>query len=196
MKWFGLTGGLGCGKSLVTEIIRKNGYPVVDADRIVHHFYDTDQDLRLELSHEFGLDIFLEGKLNREKLAEIIKSDISKKKVLENLIHPKVKSKVAEIKERLSRNHAKMAFYDVPLLFENNIQTDFEATIFINAPIEMVYKRLEVRNGWSKQEVNLRLSWLLSNKEKAKRATYVIENDSSISSLETKIEDLLKKIVI
>ncbi|MCB0347465.1 MAG: dephospho-CoA kinase [Bdellovibrionales bacterium] len=195
MKWFGLTGGLGCGKSLVTEIIRRCGYPVVDADRIVHHLYDTDLDLQMALSKTFGLDIFDNGKVVRGRLVDIIKSDISKKKILESLIHPKVSAKVDEIKARLERNKAKMAFYDIPLLFENNLDAKFDATIFINAPAEMVYQRLAARNAWTKEEVNVRQSWLLSNKEKSKRATYVIENDGSISMLEEKVEHLLEELV-
>lgn len=194
MKWFGLSGGLGCGKSLVTEIIRKNGFPVVDADRIVHHLYDTDKKLHEEILREFGADVFVDSKPSRSLLAEILKQDGSKKIILERLIHPIVQAKVLEIRTRLTRNKARMAFYDVPLLFENNLQDHFEATIFVDAPLDLVYQRLATRNGWSKEEVDTRLSWLLPNKVKVKRATYVIENDGSIDLLEDKVEKLLKSL--
>jgi dephospho-CoA kinase len=194
MKWFGLTGGLGCGKSLVTEIIRKNGFPVVDADRIVHHLYETDKNLHQGILNAFGASVFVDGKPVRKLLAEVIKLQPNQKSVLENLIHPIVQAKVTEVRDRLKKNKARMAFYDVPLLFENNLQDNFVATIFVNAPLELIYSRLEKRNKWSKEEVDIRMSWLLPNKIKLKLATYVIENDGLISELELKVEELLRRL--
>jgi dephospho-CoA kinase len=194
MKWYGLTGGLGCGKSAVAEIIRQSGFPVVDADRMVHHLYDTDKNLHSQLVKEFGSQILQNGKIDRVQIASVLKSEPHKKKNLEQIVHPIIQAKVMEIRNRLQQNQAKMAFYDVPLLFENKLQDQFQATVFVNAPDEQVYERLLLRNSWSKAEVDQRLQWLLPNSEKIKLATYVIENDGSIAELEIKVKNLLAKL--
>jgi dephospho-CoA kinase len=92
----GLTGGIGSGKSTVLALFKKKGAFVLDCDRIVHHLLDKDKKVKKELIGQFGPELFDHGLLNKKALAKLVFQSPVKRKLLENIIHPRVRKSVIQ----------------------------------------------------------------------------------------------------
>ncbi|MBK7843678.1 MAG: dephospho-CoA kinase [Bdellovibrionales bacterium] len=135
MKWIGLTGGIASGKSTVAQILREMGHSVVDADALARLVVAKNGPAYREVISVFGPDFFdSSGDLDRKKLGQAVFADKKKRVQLEQIIHPKVKSLAFLEKSRLEMEGKSIAFYDVPLLYEKNLESEFDAVLLIYAP--------------------------------------------------------------
>lgn len=185
MKWIGLTGGIASGKSTVAGMLREMGAPVIDADKLAHqalHFYAE------QLATEFGEEILNpDGHVNRKKLGAKIFSSPESKKKLEDLIHPFVRKEVKKKRKEWADQGHSFAIYDVPLLFEKNLEDQFDQVVLVYAPLELSIKRLMKRNNLSHKEAILRLSNQMDIEEKKHKADVVIDNQGSLDQLSEKV---------
>ncbi len=196
MKWIGLTGGLGTGKSTVAKILRENGYVVLDADRLAAEVIAPEtaglKSVIQHFGHEFQLS---NGNLDREKMALKVFKDPASLSELEGLIHPLVKVEVERQKELEKKKGSKFLFYDVPLLYEKNI-SGFDSVVVVASSYENQKVRIRGRNRWSEEEINNRLKNQLPLSQKVQKADHVIYNDGTMGELKVQVEkilDLLKK---
>ncbi len=195
MKWVGITGGLGTGKSTVARCIREAGYPVLDADDLARFALGPGSPLLEPIRSKFGEEIFnKDGSLNRKALGQ--KVFVSKEDLqwLESLIHPEVQRKVAKLKSELKAQGEKLAFYDVPLLFEKGLQKNFDVIVVVAVSKDKAKVRVVSRDGLSDQEIEERMANQLPMQEKIKNADFVIFNDGSLSELKTKVLDLISQL--
>lgn len=195
MKWIGLTGGIASGKSTVAELLQKNGYVVVDADVIAHDVVARGSVGLKKVIDTFGR-IYLkeDGELDRKKLGQLVFDNSEKRLELERIIHPLVQEKVREIKAELEKKGTKIAFYDVPLLFEKNLQSQFDATVVVACSSHVQMERLIKRSGLSKSAAAARIGSQLPIMDKAMEADYVIWNDGTLKDLEFEVSEFLKKV--
>lgn len=194
MKWIGLTGGLGTGKSTVAKILRQLGHVVIDADSIAGQVIAPGSPGLRSVAQKFGPDFLLPtGQLDRARLGQEVFSRPRALADLENIIHPLVKVETQLQKEAAFKNGAKIAFYDVPLLFEKNI-SGFDAIVVVTTSEANQKIRVAQRNTWSEAEINNRLKSQLPLSLKIQKADHVIQNDGSLQALETAVKDLLKKL--
>lgn len=185
MKWIGLTGGIASGKTTVANMFRELAVPVVDADRLAHLALAKNKD---KIITYFGRDIIDEdGEINRRELGEKVFENPKLLKSLEALIHPYVQGKVEEKKRLFELAGHEVAIYDVPLLFENDLQKSFDEVILVYVPEEVSKKRLMERNNLSEKEAEARLQSQMNIEKKKELATVVFNNESD--------EDDLKKLV-
>ena len=185
MKWIGLTGGIASGKTTVANMFRELAVPVVDADRLAHLALTKNKD---KIVTYFGRDILDDsGEINRRELAEKVFENPKQLKSLEALIHPFVQERVAEKKRLFELAGHEVAIYDVPLLFENDLQKSFDEVILVYVPEELSKKRLMERNNLSEKEAELRLQSQINIEKKKELATVVFNNEGD--------EDDLKKLV-
>lgn len=191
MKWVGLTGGLGSGKSTVASILRTKGWPVIDADQIARQVLDPGTEGLTKVLQVFGPDLLLpNGELNRAELGRRVFGFPEKLLKLESIIHPRVQAEVQKQKQQLSQLGFKMAFYDVPLLFEKKL-SGFDAVVVVNAPPDVVRERLRKRNGWSEEEIDARLGAQIPLTKKTASADHVIQNTGSLHDLEAEVDRVL-----
>ena len=197
MKWVGLTGGIGTGKSTVADILRQRSYEVIDADRIAREALDVSSPLFAEVMRVFGPAILNDqGEMNREKLAEIVFSDRQKKSELEDIVHPFVQKKVQERRSALESEGAKIVFYDLPLLFEKSLQNQFDKTVVVECDPKIQLQRIQARNPqWSLNEINNRIRNQLPLAEKVSAADYVIRNNGSLSDLDKQVDLLIEALL-
>lgn len=193
MKWIGLTGGIGSGKSTATEILRRLGVPVIDADELARKALGPNQEPHHVVTAWLGNSILdANGEIDRAKLAEkVFKSSESRSK-LEQIVHPWVQDQVRKQKEELQRQNHDLAVYDVPLLFEKNMELQFDQTLLISSSEATQRKRLKARNGWSDQQITDRLRSQLPMEEKRRRASVVIENEGTKEELSFALQKWLK----
>ena len=179
MKWIGVTGGMGCVKSTVLIFFKDLGYGVVSADAIVHELYESPAVLK-EISTK--LSLAPEG-LDKKNIASLVFNDAQKRKVLESVLHPKIREEVLKRKEQFKKQGLAVSFYEVPLLFENKMQSFFDCTLCVSVEKFVQMKRLKERNGWSDDEIESRLSAQMPLEEKKALADFVIDNSSSLEAV-------------
>lgn len=193
MKWIGLTGGLGTGKSTVADILRRRGYPVIDADQIAKEVVAPGTSGLRSVLAELGADLLKpDGSLDRGKLAQQVFSDREKLEKLETIIHPLVQDRVREIRKALQAQGFQKAFYDVPLLFEKNLSGFDEILVVTSDPVHQ-RERLRARNGWSDEEITRRTAAQWPMDRKVTSADHVIKNDAGLSELEKEVDAYLSK---
>lgn len=192
MKWVGITGGLGCGKSTLARLLQDRGFPVIDADSIAKQVVGPGTPGLRDVIKEFGAEILAsDGSLNRAALSQLVFTQPSALDRLEKIIHPLVQSEVKKQKEILERNGQALAFYDVPLLFEKNLQDQFDAVLVVACSEGQQRLRLKNRNHWSDDEIARRIQAQLPLLEKVRLADFVIWNDSDLDHLKRSLDDCL-----
>jgi dephospho-CoA kinase len=195
MKWIGLTGGIACGKSAVANCIKAKGWEVIDADQLAHMALRPGESSYDAVVKYFGRDIVNGDKsINRKALGEIVFAHPEKLSFLESVIHPWVQSQTKMYRASFQKSGREMAFYDVPLLYEKNLQDQFDAVIVVTCSEALQLSRLQARNGFSLEEAKKRIAAQLPIEEKMNKADYVIENNGSFEDLAQKIEKILDQI--
>ena len=195
MKVIGLTGGIGSGKSTVSDYLRKKGYYIIDADRMAHDLTVKGSRCLQNLVREFGQDILDDkGELNRKKLGTIVFSDKAKKEKLEELT---TKVVVKNIEDQVSdlRKTEKydIIFLDVPLLFETGLDKCCDFIALVTADEEIRIRRVVERDGISPEQVKMRIRNQMSTEEKRRRSTDIIDNSKGKEELHHNIDQLLAK---
>jgi dephospho-CoA kinase len=191
--WIGLTGGIASGKSQVSKILRAKGYPVIDADEISRNLSKKDTAGYLQIVSEFGQDLLDSNQdIDRVRLGQLVFSDKTKLVKLENILHPLVRQEVEKQKQEYLSQGKSVVFYDVPLLFEKNMQNDFDWIVLVATHPENQIQRLCRRNCLSQAEAQLRIQAQRPMSEKIKLANWIIENNSTLEDLNEQVEKCLQ----
>lgn len=192
MKWIGLTGGMGTGKSTVASMIQTLGYNVLNADKNAHEALLKTSPIFPQIIKLFGDKILgPDGEIDRKNLGSIVFADKFLLGKLEAITHPFIQNLTSKEKERLEKGGAEMAFYDVPLLFEKKLEKKFDKIVVVTCKKEVQVQRAMERTKLSIEEVRKRLANQMTVEHKAKLAHYVLRNDGSVEELRMKVQDLL-----
>lgn len=192
MKWIGLTGGIATGKSAVAEIFRNKGIEVIDADPIAHQALVASSPVFGSIVQTFGQDVVSSnGSIDRQKLGAKIFADSALRLKLDAIVHPFVRTQVALLKQKLVDQGCSLAVYDVPLLFEKNMQKSFDKIIVVTCDPLLQKQRLMKRNGLSEQEALQRIGSQLPMAEKIRQADFVVENNGSLEDLKNAVQKIL-----
>jgi dephospho-CoA kinase len=185
-----LTGSISTGKSSAVEILKQNGFQVIDADSIAHQVLDEQYQAIVK---EFG-EVFVKNeKVDRKLLGRIIFSDQKKRKVLEELLHPLIYDRIVEHSTVLDKS-AEPYIVDIPLFFEGG-RYNIDKVIVVYAQKEQQLKRLMQREGYSKKEALARINVQIDIEEKRKKATYVIDNSGDLKQLEYETKRVREEIL-
>jgi len=189
----GLTGGIGSGKTAVSETFEKLGITVVDADLASRVVVEKGKPCLEEIAKHFGDDILNENdELNRAKLREIIFNSDSEKLWLESLLHPAI---AEQIKDELNASKSPYTILVSPLLLETN-QRDFcDKVLVVDVPIEIQMERTTKRDGVSKDQVKSIIKSQINRDERLQLADEIIINEGSIEDLEMIVRELHKKLI-
>lgn len=197
MKWTGLTGGIATGKSTAKKLIEGLGFPAIDADQISHRLTEPGEVGYLEILSQFGQDVLMKDseRIDRKRLAAKIFSSPAHKEILENILHPLIQQEVKEQREYHRSRAVKICFYDVPLLFEKNLQSQFDTTILIWCDPATQLARLIKRSGLTEEEARLRMGNQMSLVEKVKLADHCVDNSGDEADLEKQLKRLLPQLI-
>lgn len=173
----GITGGIGSGKSTVCKIFRLLGVPVFEADLIAKEIMNNNGSVVDSLTSWFGTDIYINGRLNRQKLAAAIFENEEWLQKVNGLVHPLVRDEFLRWK---SSQNGPYLIYEAAILFESGFYKMMDVNILITAPEQVRIDRVIQRDNSTKEQVLARMSKQWSDEEKRKLATFEIVNDNSI----------------
>ncbi|MBR3296959.1 MAG: dephospho-CoA kinase [Firmicutes bacterium] len=187
---YGLTGGIGAGKSAVANMLRERGYRVLNADDISREVTQKDSPLLRLLVKDFGIEIIQEdGELNRRKLAEIAFADKDKTRRLNELVQTAILVRAIEKVSRLRFLHKDdIVFFEVPMLFEAGWDNFVNKIWLVTAPADERVSRVMERDGLSQDEIKARMKLQMTEEEKMKRSDVIINNSGDLEDLEKQVE--------
>lgn len=187
----GLTGGIATGKSTVTKLLEARGLKIIDADALVKSIYQKDE------TKEFIKTVFSSAWVNNEinfpKLRELVFKDEKVKEIVETFIYARLPEAFQEASAKITDQD--FFIYDVPLLFERNLDTKVDLKVLVYAPRNVQLARLIDRDG-SKEEIgNKILEAQMDIEEKKEKADFVISNNGSMTELAAEVDQLLLQIL-
>ncbi len=187
MKLYGLTGGVGMGKSEAAFFLAAQGMPVVDTDEVAREVVGRDEPGLAAVAREFGSRMIgPDGLLRRKELAEVVFNDAGARGRLEAILHPLIRERWLERVESWRVAGKKNGVVVIPLLFETGAEHFFESVICIACAFERQSARLQTRN-WTAEQAAGRLSAQWPIERKMDRANYVVWNDSSVAVLQAQL---------
>ena len=187
-----VTGGIGCGKSSVLEILKNASFEILDTDKIVHQILCENLDLKNKIIDEFGEQcLSIKGDINREVLGKKIFKSEEKRNVLNSLIHPIVRKKTLDWMT-YCENKDFITAVEIPLLFECGWEKlNWNCIMSIEADTNIVKSRL-LQRGLSKDDIDLRLRAQWPVKLKSELADISIQNNGTKEDLKKTLQTWIK----
>lgn len=192
MLRIGLTGGLGAGKTAVSQAFARLGVPVIDTDEISRALTATESAALLMLREAFGDSIFnAGGSLSRKALRTLILNDRAAKSRLESILHPMI---LHEVTIQLARLNAPYVMIVVPLLVESGGYLDMlDRVLVVDCSEETQIQRSLARGGWDESEIRAMLARQASRQTRLKLADDIINNDGGMDALTAQVAALNEK---
>ena len=190
--YLGLSGGIGSGKSTVAKILTELGAVVIDADVIAREVLEPGQIGYENTILTFGESVLSEsGSIDRKKLAELVFQNPDQLAKLEAIIHPAVIDRVAQIRESLP--DTSIVVYDTPLMFEKQLQGQFDKVLIVSADIELRRSRL-LERGLELNDINARMANQATDEQRETIADFVIKNNGSTAQLQEQVAKVWQQI--
>ena len=182
------------GKTTIANFFKEFGCPIFDADKAVHDLYvQGGQGYKL-IKAVHPKAITPKG-VNRQILAEFIKSDPLHLPVLESFMHPWVGTMRAEFLDKARQDGERLVILDIPLLFETGAENSVDYIIVASAPDEIQKQRIMARPNMSAEKMQLLLSRQMPNSEKCRRADFIISTGLSLEKTRKQAEEIYNSLI-
>src|SRR5438876_12292292 len=185
MAVIGITGGISTGMSTLCACLREivPGAKFFDADHAAHQLVDFDSEVKKEIRHEFGSATFsADQELNREKLRHIVFNDATKRRALEQILHPRIRRQWSAEAET-HRNSPDFFFADIPLLYETGGERLCDRVVVVACSSKTQLRWLMQRRSLERAAAEEMIKSQMSLDEKIKRADHVAWNNSPPAAL-------------
>ena len=190
----GITGGIGSGKSAVTDHLETLGITVVDADKVARVVVEPGTSGLAAITEHFGTDVLLaNGGLDRAALRKIVFDNHNERKVLEEITHPRIRD---EIIRQLSEASSPYVVLSSPLLLESGQNTLADYVVVVDVPEEVQLKRTMARDDNSEALVQQIMAAQLDRQTRLSRADASIMNDTSLKELYERVEALHEDLLL
>jgi len=188
----GLTGGIGSGKSTVAKILLKLGFPVYNSDKRAKWLMNNDSVLKNNISSIFGESSYINGVLNTNFISNIVFSDPDKIIQLNSLVHPSVSKDFDKwLKLNISHN---IIFKEAAILIESGAYLKMNKIILVESRNDLKIERILKRDSTDFDSVKKRMDSQSSDSKNKNYVDYIIENNESLESLNTKVNLVIQQI--
>ncbi|KAK4486841.1 hypothetical protein RD792_006567 [Penstemon davidsonii] len=192
MRIVGLTGGIGSGKSTVSNLFKAHGIPIVDADVVARNVLKKGTGVWRKVLAAFGEDILLpSGEVDSPKLGQIVFTDPDKRQLLNRQLAPHISSRIIIEMFKLWIKGCKIIVLHVPLLFEAKMCKWTKPIIFVWVNTDTQLQRLMARDGTTAEEASSRINAQMSLDLKRDKADIVIDNSGSLEDLNEQFREVL-----
>lgn len=191
MKTVGLTGGIGSGKSTVSQILAELGAFVIDADKVGHEIYLPGKEAWRQVTAVFGQDILAADQtIDRKKLGALVFGSDEARKKLNSIVHPLMFQDIQQrIAEKRAAGFAKPIVVEAAILIEANWLPLADEVWVVVTNKNAVIDRVATQRGMAAKDTEARIASQLSDAERLKYAHVVIANDGTREDLEKKVQD-------
>ncbi|WP_106089566.1 dephospho-CoA kinase, partial [Enhygromyxa salina] len=196
MEVYGLTGGIGSGKSTVASMLEEYGIPVVSADELSRMVVAPGSPGLADVVEAFGPEVLDErGELDRKKMGKIVFATPERRRQLEAILHPRIRERYEQVLDALEKAGHPVMVYEVPLLFEKKLdqQDEMKAVILVAATADTRIARVKDRDALTTDDVLARMRTQMPEEEKRERADYIVHNDGDLDDLRREVEYLLSR---
>ena len=183
-----LTGGIGSGKTTVSDYFRNLGVPVIDADETSHEVTQAGEPAVQKISDAFGDSVLdCDGNLDRTALRNIVFGDPESRKLLESILHPEIRRRM---NETASRTQSPYCLFSIPLLIETGQHTSYDRILVVEASEDRRRTWIQARSDLTQNEITAILSAQVSDQQRRRAADDLLINDGGIDDLHARIERL------
>jgi len=191
----GLTGGIACGKTVVSHFFKELGAYVIDADSLGHDVLRKNGTAFESVLRTFGDSILsADGEIDRDRLADVVFNNSEKRRILESLTHPAIIGLLGERISAAIASGAKLVIVESAILFEKGFARGFDTIIVVHSDAAIQKKRLIQRTGLTGEEADLRIKSQMPMDEKIRLATHVIFNSGSLDETRFQVEKLFEQL--
>ena len=185
----GLTGGIGSGKSTVSQLLSERGAIIVDADAVARELQQPGTEVLRRMAEAFGQEICnADGSLNRQAVADKVFGNAEALKILNGIVHPAIgKEMNRRIEEQRSTNN--VVVLDIPLLVENP-REGLCGVIVVDVPVDIAVDRLVSARGMVKEDAEARVSRQASREDRRAIADKVIDNSRDLEFLRQQVDEV------
>jgi len=192
---FGLTGGIGSGKSTVAGRFRERGLPVIDADELARAVVAKGTKGLSEIVDLLGAEVLdHDGGLDRKRVAAVVFNDEAARRRLNAITHPRVAALAIERSQALDALGEPLACYEVPLLVESGLAGVLRPLVVVTADVATQLARAMARDGATEAEILARIAAQMPLSDKTKVADFVIDNSGSIEATRSRADEVLDAI--
>ncbi|KGN00747.1 dephospho-CoA kinase [Clostridium novyi A str. 4570] len=192
----GLTGGIGSGKSIISNMIKSKDIPIIDADLISREVLNIYPEILQEIKETFGEEFVDEdGNLKRRELGNHIFGQDDLRKKLENIIIPYIKKEIFNRIEECNKLNEKICVVDAPTLIEHKINEKMDYNILVWVDKDTQIERVKLRDNMNHEEIIKRINSQMSLEEKSKYVDFTIDNSGSLDNTKKELEEVLGKVI-
>ena len=189
-----ITGGIGSGKTAVTDYLEEKGYKVIDADKMAREITGVNGKAIPYIIEQFGYGYINEdGSMNRKAMRDLVFQNPDAKKVLEAGTTQVVIDDIKALTEEEASKGTQVLFFAIPLLFENNSQDDYDRVWLVTADYDTRCQRVQKRDGIEPEIIKLIMGSQASDDERVNLVDEVIKNNGTIEELHTAIDSILNR---
>ena len=192
----GLTGGIGSGKTAVSNLFHDLGILIIDTDIIAHHLVNNDRTISEKIATEFGTHILDEkGQIDRKKLAHIVFNNKEEKQRLEDILHPEIRNEVNRQIQNCNSSDTPPPYVIVviPLLLETDFHDLVDRILVVISDQRMRIERIKQRDNRSLDEIQAIIASQVSDDTRLQVADDILENNKDFSTLATSVQHLHEK---
>jgi dephospho-CoA kinase len=180
-----LTGNIGAGKSTVAGLFQRWGATIIDADQLVRELQASGRPVLRDIAARFGAEVIArDGTLDRAALRRKVLADSEALADLNRIVHPEVRRRRLELLAEARQRGDRIVVSDIPLLFEADDPTAFDAVVLVDASESVRRTRLITARGLTAGDADRMMAAQQSSAAKRSRSDYVIQNDGDVASLE------------
>jgi dephospho-CoA kinase len=195
-KIVGITGGIGSGKTTFSNHLKKLGFLVHESDKVVSEIYTKPKKQFLSfIKEKISQDAINHNKINKAEIANVIFNNNTIKRLLERRIHKEVQGSREAFIKKYTKKKKKIIFADIPLLFENKLEKNFDLVICIISSKKNRSKRVLKNKKFTKENLNKIFKAQTTDKERKKRSQIIINNNKTKKDFIFSVEKVLTMLI-
>lgn len=192
----GLTGGIGSGKSTVSNIIREKEIPIIDADIIARNVLDKYSEILVNLKKEFG-EVFFddEGKLLRREFGNFVFENVERRKKLEEIMIPFIIKEINLRMNEYDKLGEKIVIIDAPTLIEHGLHKYMDVNVLVWVDIDTQIMRVMIRDSLSRDNTTNRINAQMCLDSKREMVDYIVNNTGSVDDTRNQVYTIFHEIM-